>query len=92
MNGGAAASPQQALLAALQSLLKAMSVVMLAAYCVLILMQVVYRFVINDSFFWAEELVRGLLGVGGPGARAYSGRNARNNGARSLAARGAATQ
>lgn len=61
MNGGAAASPPQALLAALQSLLKALSVAMLAAYFVLILMQVFYRFVINDSLFWAEELVRGLL-------------------------------
>ena len=61
MNGGAAASPPQALLAALQSLLQAMSVAMLAAYFVLILMQVFYRFVINDSLFWAEELVRGLL-------------------------------
>ena len=61
VNGGAAASPPQALLAALQSLLKALSVAMLASYFVLILMQVFFRFVINESLFWAEELVRGLL-------------------------------
>jgi len=41
--------------------LKAISVVFLASYFVLVLLQVFYRYVINESLFWAEELVRGLM-------------------------------
>jgi hypothetical protein len=50
----------------LAATLKALSVAFLASYFVLVLLQVFYRYVINESLFWAEELVRGLnsLGVG----------------------------
>ena len=41
--------------------LKAISVAFLASYFVLVLLQVFFRYVINESLFWAEELVRGLL-------------------------------
>ncbi len=41
--------------------LQALSVALLAAYFVLVLLQVFFRYVLNDSLFWAEELVRGLM-------------------------------
>lgn len=41
--------------------LKALSVALLASYFVLVLLQVFFRYVINESLFWAEELVRGLM-------------------------------
>jgi TRAP-type C4-dicarboxylate transport system permease small subunit len=41
--------------------LTALSVALLAAYFVLVLLQVLYRYVLNDSLYWAEELVRGLM-------------------------------
>jgi TRAP-type C4-dicarboxylate transport system permease small subunit len=41
--------------------LKAISVVFLASYFVLVLLQVFFRYVINESLPWAEELVRGLM-------------------------------
>ena len=41
--------------------LTALSVALLAGYFALVLLQVFYRYVLNDSLFWAEELVRGLL-------------------------------
>lgn len=41
--------------------LQAMSVALLASYFVLVLLQVFFRYVVNDSLFWAEELVRGLM-------------------------------
>ena len=46
---------------ALAGTLKAMSVALLAAYFVLVLLQVFFRYVLNESLFWAEELVRGLM-------------------------------
>ncbi len=41
--------------------LKALSAALLACYFVLVLLQVFFRYVLNDSLFWAEELVRGLM-------------------------------
>lgn len=41
--------------------LKALSVALLASYFVLVLLQVFFRYVLNESLFWAEELVRGLM-------------------------------
>jgi TRAP-type C4-dicarboxylate transport system permease small subunit len=41
--------------------LTALSVALLASYFVLVLLQVFYRYVLNDSLYWAEELVRGLM-------------------------------
>jgi len=45
----------------LRSALTALSVALLASYFVLVLMQVFFRYVLNESLFWAEELVRGLM-------------------------------
>ena len=41
--------------------LKALSAALLASYFVLVLLQVFFRYVLNESLFWAEELVRGLM-------------------------------
>jgi len=41
--------------------LTAVSVALLAVYFVLVLLQVVFRYVLNESLFWAEELVRGAM-------------------------------
>ena len=41
--------------------LTALSVALLAGYFTLVLLQVFFRFVLNESLFWAEELVRGLM-------------------------------
>jgi TRAP-type C4-dicarboxylate transport system permease small subunit len=41
--------------------LTTVSVALLAAYFVLVLLQVFFRYVLNESLFWAEELVRGLM-------------------------------
>ncbi len=46
---------------ALGGTLKALSAALLASYFVLVLLQVFFRYVLNESLFWAEELVRGLL-------------------------------
>jgi TRAP-type transport system small permease protein len=46
---------------ALGATLKALSAALLASYFVLVLLQVFFRYVLNESLFWAEELVRGLL-------------------------------
>ena len=45
----------------LGAVLQALSVALLAGYFVLVLLQVFFRYVLNDSLFWAEELVRGLM-------------------------------
>ena len=45
----------------LRTVLTALSVGLLASYFVLVLLQVLYRYVLNDSLYWAEELVRGLM-------------------------------
>lgn len=45
----------------LRAVLTALSVALLASYFVLVLLQVFYRYVLNDSLYWAEELVRGLM-------------------------------
>jgi TRAP-type C4-dicarboxylate transport system permease small subunit len=41
--------------------LTAVSVALLAAYFVAVLLQVFYRYVLNDSIFWAEEFVRATM-------------------------------
>lgn len=46
---------------ALGGILKALSAAVLASYFVLVLLQVFFRYVLNESLFWAEEFVRGLL-------------------------------
>jgi TRAP-type transport system small permease protein len=45
----------------LRAALTALSVALLASYFMLVLLQVFFRYVLNESLFWAEELVRGLL-------------------------------
>ena len=45
----------------LRAALTALSAGLLASYFVLVLLQVFFRYVLNESLFWAEELVRGLL-------------------------------
>ena len=45
----------------MRAVLTALSVALLAAYFVLVRLQVLYRYVLNDSLYWAEELVRGLM-------------------------------
>lgn len=41
--------------------LTALSAALLASYFVLVLAQVFFRYVLNESLFWAEEMVRGLM-------------------------------
>jgi C4-dicarboxylate transporter DctQ subunit len=50
-----------ALLRRLRAVLTAASVLLLAAYFVAVLLQVFFRYVLNDSIFWAEEFVRAAL-------------------------------
>lgn len=50
-----------ALVRSLGTTLKALSAALLATYFVLVLLQVFFRYVLNESLFWAEELVRGLM-------------------------------
>jgi TRAP-type C4-dicarboxylate transport system permease small subunit len=45
----------------LRAVLTAMSVLLLASYFVAVLLQVFYRYVLNDSIFWAEEFVRSTM-------------------------------
>ncbi len=45
----------------LRRVLTGVSVVLLATYFIMVLVQVFYRYVLNESIFWAEELVRGLM-------------------------------
>lgn len=46
---------------ALQGTTQALAVGMLAVYFSLVLLQIFFRFVLNESLFWAEELIRGLM-------------------------------
>ncbi len=39
----------------------AISVVLLVSYFILVLLQVFFRYVLNESLFWAEEFVRGAM-------------------------------
>lgn len=55
------ASRVDAIARALGGTLKALSAALLASYFVLVLLQVFFRYVLNESLFWAEELVRGLM-------------------------------
>ena len=50
-----------AVVGGLGAALTALSVALLASYFVLVLLQVFFRYVLNESLFWAEELVRGLM-------------------------------
>ena len=45
----------------LRAALTVVSVALLAGYFVLVLMQVLFRYVLNESLFWAEEVVRGAM-------------------------------
>jgi len=45
----------------LQGGTQVLAVAMLAAYFGLVLLQIFFRFVLNESLFWAEELIRGLM-------------------------------
>ncbi|MSP48213.1 MAG: TRAP transporter small permease [Alphaproteobacteria bacterium] len=45
----------------LRTVLTAVSVALLAGYFFLVLLQVFFRYVLNESLFWAEELVRGAM-------------------------------
>ncbi|MEI7445545.1 MAG: TRAP transporter small permease [Burkholderiales bacterium] len=60
MNAPSAASGHPAV-RALRRALTALSVLLLAAYFVAVLLQVFYRYVLNDSIFWAEEFVRSTM-------------------------------
>lgn len=50
-----------ALVGRLGAVLTALSVALMAGYFVVVLLQVFFRYVLNESLFWAEELVRGLM-------------------------------
>lgn len=50
-----------ALVGGLSATLTGLSVALLGSYFVLVLLQVFFRYVLNASLFWAEELVRGLM-------------------------------
>ena len=45
----------------LRTSLQAVSVALLAGYFVLVLLQVFFRYVLNESLYWAEELVRAAM-------------------------------
>ena len=60
-DGPVAARRPHAWVAGLATGLTAVSVLLLATYFVLVLLQVFFRYVLNESLFWAEELVRGLM-------------------------------
>lgn len=55
------ARPAGRFLDGLLASLKAVSVALLAGYFVLVLLQVFFRYVLNESLFWAEELVRAAM-------------------------------
>jgi TRAP-type transport system small permease protein len=42
----------------LRRLVEGLSVLLFASYCTIILLQVFYRYVLNDSLVWSEEAVR----------------------------------
>ena len=44
-----------------RDVLTAASVLLLAGYFVLVLLQVTFRFMLNDSLFWAEEFIRAAM-------------------------------
>ena len=81
-------------LTGLRASLSAVSVALLASYFVLVLLQVFFRYVLNESLFWAEELVRGAMLWGimlssalvARLARAHPGRSARIDAAAGRAA------
>ena len=54
-------SRRDRLLKPLLTSLQAVSVALLASYFVLVLLQVFFRYVLNESLFWAEEVVRGAM-------------------------------
>src|SRR3954451_15735230 len=55
------ARPAGPFLKRLRTALTAVSVALLASYFVLVLLQVIFRYLLNESLFWAEELVRGAM-------------------------------
>ena len=61
MKNKLSARPAGPLLGPLRASLTAVSVALLASYFVLVLLQVFFRYVLNESLFWAEELVRAAM-------------------------------
>ncbi len=55
------AAADRPVFARLRAGLTALSVVLLAGYFILVLTQVFFRYVLNESLFWAEEFVRGAM-------------------------------
>lgn len=53
--------PDRSLIGRIRRVLTGLSVALLASYFVLVLVQVFFRYVLNESIFWAEELIRGLM-------------------------------
>jgi C4-dicarboxylate transporter DctQ subunit len=51
----------RAAVAGLRRALEAVLVILSAAYAVIVLLQVFFRYVLNDSLVWAEELIRYAL-------------------------------
>ena len=59
--GPAGAGPVGRFTDRLRRVLTGVSVALLASDFVLVLVQVFFRYVLNESLYWAEELVRGLM-------------------------------
>src|SRR5215216_7410343 len=55
------AASEGSLVRRVRAALSAVTVALLASYFVLVLLQVIFRYVLNESLFWAEELVRGAM-------------------------------
>ncbi|MGE0801927.1 MAG: TRAP transporter small permease [Lautropia sp.] len=53
--------PDRSFTGRLRRALTGISVALLASYFVLVLVQVFFRYVLNESIYWAEELIRGLM-------------------------------
>jgi TRAP-type C4-dicarboxylate transport system permease small subunit len=61
MNSPAALAEDSSLFGKLKTALTFVSVVLLFTYFCLVLLQVFFRYVLNESIFWAEEFVRGAM-------------------------------
>jgi TRAP-type C4-dicarboxylate transport system permease small subunit len=56
-----AAPPGHPFVRRLHAVLTAAAVMLLAGYFVMVVLQVFFRYVLNDSLFWAEEFVRAAM-------------------------------
>jgi len=52
------AAPEGVPMRSLRRVVEAAAVLLFASYCCIILLQVFYRYVLNDSLVWSEEAVR----------------------------------